>query len=583
MDQVEAYAREVVAGTVPAGKYHRLACARHLRDLERVGTPEFPYVFVWENADRFLKFARCLKHYKGRQFAGKPFEPTPFQVFRLGSVFGWRHATTGLRRFTTSYNEVPRKQGKSFEAAAVGLYATFFEGEPGAEGYCIATKEEQAKIVFGDMKQLVTTSGLSSRIKVNAANLHRQANASKLEPLGSDSDTTDGLNPHFVCVDELHKFKKRGLLDVMESATGARLNPLFYEITTAGDDPVSVCGDQHAYACQILDQAIDEDASTLSFFACIAHADTEREEQQPDGTIVKIPGDDWLDEATWQKANPHWGISVNPEDMRKLAAKAKQMPSAAAEFKQKRLNIWINATAPCLSIDGWRAGQSAWSPDDMLHEPCYVGIDLASKIDFATLSFAFPPSPGRRQWRILNYIWTPADTLRERARRDRAPYEVWAEQGWLITCPGTRIDQNAIKAKLLEERERFDIERAGFDPWHADKLIDELTDPEDGGFDKEQILAVPQTYAGMSSGCLEMQAEILGGNVDARSCPVTRLAVANTVGQMDGKENLMFAKGKSRGRIDPIVAPTIGMALWKRFGETPSNVYLTRGVRTLGT
>jgi len=234
---VDAYAQRVKDGEVPAGQYHRLACVRHLKDRGRENTSGFPYRFDWAQADKFLKFAKRLKHYKGRQFAGKFFEPTDFQVFRLGSIFGWRHVKTGHRRFTTAYNELPRKQGKSFEAAVVGVYVTFFEGEPGAEGYCIATKEKQAKdIVFADMKKLIKASGLSDRIKVNASNLHRASNESKLEPLGSDSDTTDGLNPHLIVTDELHAFKTRGLLDVMESATGARVNPLHFQITTAGDD-----------------------------------------------------------------------------------------------------------------------------------------------------------------------------------------------------------------------------------------------------------------------------------------------------------------------------------------------------------
>lgn len=357
MNPVDAYAHEVVAGRVPAGKYHRLACSRHLKDRAREGTPEFPYRFVWEAYDsarklkpcalRFLKFARQMKHYKGRQFVGKPFEPTPCQVFRLGSIFGWRTLDGQLRRFTTAYNEVPRKQGKSFEEAVVSIYCTFYEGEAGAEGYCLATKEKQAKIAFNAARKLVKSSGLSDRIKVNAANLSREATESKLEALGSDSDTTDGLNPHFVGVDELHAFKTRGLLDVVESATGSRLNPLIFQITTAGNTSVSVCGDQHDYACRILEGVLADDASTLAFFAFIAHAD---------------PEDDPWSEATWQKANPHWGISVEPDDMRKLAAKAKQIPSAAAEFKQKRLNLWVNASNPCLSVEGWRKGQTDWTP-----------------------------------------------------------------------------------------------------------------------------------------------------------------------------------------------------------------------------
>ena len=564
---VDAYAQSVVTGTVPAGKYHRLACVRHLKDRAREHTPGFPYRFEWAQAEKFLRFAKLMRHYKGRQFAGQYFEPTPFQVFRLGSIFGWRTVEGNLRRFTTSYHEVPRKQGKSFEAAVVGVYCTFFEGEAGAEGYCIATKEKQARIVFDAMKQLVKSSGLSDRIRVNAANLHRESSESKLEPLGSDSDTTDGLNPHFVGVDELHAFKARALLDVMESATGARLNPHIYQITTAGDDPVSVCGDQHDYACRILDGVLDDDPSTLTFFACIAHADED---------------DDWTAESTWQKANPHWGISVNPDDMRKLAAKAQKMPSAAAEFKQKRLNLWVNATAPCLSVDGWRKAQSRLSRAEFAtsleHETCYAGVDLASKIDLCVLSLLFPPSAGRPTWALLQHIWTPKDTLLDRAHSDRAPYPVWVDQGWLTATPGAQINHRVVVDALLAARDRYDIGLVGFDAWHADKVANDL---KDEGFAEDKLIAVPQTYAGMSAACLKMQAEILSENVDACGCPVTAWSVSNVVGQRDGKDNLMFAKGKSRGRIDPVIAATIAQACWLKQPPAATSIYATRGVISL--
>lgn len=548
MHPVDVYAQDVVDGKVPAGKYHRLACARHLADRARENTPGFPYRFVAAEADKFLKFARLMRHYKGRQFAGKAFEPTPVQVFRLGSIFGWRHAETGYRRFTTAYNELPRKTGKSFEAAVVGVYVTFFEGEAGAEGYCIATKEQQARIVFDAMKQLVKASGLGERIKINARNLHREQTAQKLEPIGSDSDTTDGLNPHLIITDEFHAHKTRALVDVMESATGARVNPLHFQITTAGDDLVSPCGDQHLYACQILDGALEDDPSTLSFFAFIAHADLD---------------DDPFDEATWIKANPHWGISVNPEDMRKLAAKAQKMPSAAAEFKQKRLNLWVNTAQPWLSMEGWRKGQSSWSSDDLLHETCYVGVDLASVIDLCALVALFPPTVGRASWRALLWAWKPEDTLDEHAHKDRAPYRVWADRGHLLTTPGSRVDQRVIREALAEIRDRYDIARVGFDPYQADRLMHELI--EDDGFGQEQVLAVPQTFKFLSEAAKEIEGLVLESRLDAGGDPLMAWCASNAVVQRDGKDNIQPIKKRSRGRIDPISALCNAMALYQRF------------------
>lgn len=552
MNVVDAYAGQVVAGVVPAGRYHRLACERHLRDRGREGTPGFPYRFRLELAERFFRFASKLKHYKG-EWAGTPIVLQPYQQFRLGSIFGWVHQETGLRRFRTAYNELPRKQGKSLEAGVVVLYGAFFDGEPGAEAYTIATKRDQAKIVFNDAKKLVQSSGLKARIQVRVANLHREDTSSKLEPLGADHDSTDGLNPHIVIVDEFHAHKDRGLIDVMETATGARRQPLFFQITTAGDDPVSPCGDQHDYACKVLDQTLVDE----TFFAFIAHADLE---------------DDWLDERTWQKANPNWGVSIKPDDMRALATKAQGIPAAAATFKQKRLNIWVNASSPCLSVDGWRQGQTrGWTPaleiPALKHEPCYVGIDLASKIDLCAVTFAFPPTVGRSRWRWLQQIWTPAETMVERGRRDRAPYAVWAQQGWLQTTPGVRIDHQVVVDAILAARGYYDICGIGYDEWHADKVVDELR----AAFPDDAVVAISQTYRGMSAACLSVQADILAGGIDAGGCPVTAWCVGNVVGQVDGKDNLMFVKGKSRGRIDPVISGTIATAFWQRVKTAPES------------
>lgn len=543
VSEVDGYARAVVAGEVLAGTYHRLACQRHIADRAREGSSTFPWVFDDALALRFFRFAEKLRHYKG-EWSGTSIVLQPYQKFRLGSLFGWVHPGTGLRRFRTAYNELPRKQGKSLEAAVVVLYGAFFDGEPGAEAYTIATKRDQAKIVFNDAKKLVQSSGLKSRIRIRVANLHREDSASKLEPLGADHDSTDGLNPHIVCVDEFHAHKDRGLIDVMETATGARRQPIFFQITTAGDNPVSPCGDQHDYACKILDRVLVDE----TFFAFIAHAD---------------PGDDWLDERTWAKANPNWNVSIKPDDMRALATKAKNMPSAAATFKQKRLNLWVNAATTCLSVEGWKKGQSTSVPSldvPALHqEPCFIGVDLASQIDLCAVTLAFPPAAGRARWRWVQRIWTPADTLSDRAHRDRAPYLVWRDQGWLLTTPGTRVDHQVVFDAILEARELYDIQAVGFDPWHAPKLIDDLVRE---GFDETHVLAVPQTFAGMSAACLRVQADMLAGEIDAGGCPVTAWSVSNVVANRDGKDNLMFAKGKSRGRIDPVISGTIAEALW---------------------
>lgn len=552
---VDAYALRVIDGTIPAGKYHRLACERHVRDRSREGTDDFPFIFDNREAQRFFDFARLLNHYKGKQFAGKPIMLTQVQQFRLGSIFGWRHRETRLRRFTTAYNELPRKSGKTLEAAIVAVYVTFFEQEPGAEGYCIATKRQQAKLVFDAGRQLVKSSGLARRIAIMTNNLHRQDMNQKLEPLGADADSTDGLNPYLIVTDEFHAHKNRKLVDVMESATGARLSFLHFIITTAGDDPVSPCGDEHDFACRILDGVLGDDAATMAYFAFIAHAD---------------PEDDWTKEATWIKANPHWGISVNPEDMRKQAQAALHVPQKAAEFQQKRLNLWVNRSNPSLSVDGWRAGQGRWSEDEMVRQKCYAAYDLSAKLDLTSLTLLFPPTSDRKSIRLIQRIWTPADTLPERAHRDRAPYNVWSQHGvgasrpvpWLIASPGTSIKQGLLRDELRTLKDRFDIVMVGYDPWHSEQLHDQLVDED--GWPKDAVIEVPQTFAGLTLAESRFKAEVLAANVDARACPVTAWSVSNVVDQTDGKGNILFSKKHSRGRIDPVKSATIAMACWLR-------------------
>jgi phage terminase large subunit-like protein len=533
----------VSTGTVPAGTYHRLAFQRHLDDRLREGRdPAFPYRFDVAKAERFYRFAEKLKHYKGR-WAGTSIVLEPHQKFRWGSILGWVHRDTGLRRFRNAYHELPRKQGKSLEAAIATLYLTFFDGEAGAEGYCAATKREQALIVFGDCKKLVQSSGLKTRLTVKVSSIYHDGTSARLQPLSADYDSTDGLNPSMVNVDEFHAHKSRGMVDVLETGTGARDQPLINKITTAGNDLVSPCGDEHDYACKILDRVLTDE----TYFAFIAHADVT---------------DDWTLPETARKANPNYGVSVNPDDLIGKVAKAKGIPQAAATYKQKHLNLWVNAFAPCLSIDGWRQGQSAWTWEDMAHEPCWVGIDLAAKIDLCAASLVFPPTPTRRSWRLIQQIWTPADTVVERAHRDRAPYDVWIDQGWITAIPGTTISHRDIRDWLTGIRRRFDVHLVGFDPWHADQVIRDLI--AEDGWGETQVVEVPQTFAHLTSAETRFQAEVLAANIDARGCPVTAWAVSNVIDQTDGRGNIQFSKKRSRGRIDPVKAATIGMSLYLR-------------------
>jgi len=567
---IDAYAIDVVHGRVPAGKYHRLACERHLRDRSREATKAFPYVFDLAKAERFFRFAEKLKHYKG-EWAGQYIRLEPWQKFRLGSIFAWVHVETGLRRFRRAYNEVPRKNGKTLEAAIVAIYVTFFDHEPGAEGYTLATRRHQAMLVFNDAKKLVRSSGLRTRITIRARNLHRVDTESKLEPLGKDPE--DGLNPHLIIVDEFHKIKDRDQIDVMETATGARQQPLDFQITTAGDDERSPCGTQHHYACQILEQALDPPDETT--FAFIAHADVEDKDRG-------VPADDWTLETTWRKANPNYGVSVKPEDLRELVTKARHMPEAAAAVQQKRLNIWVNTDAPWLSMDGWRKGQSPWSANDLRGETCYAAVDLASKIDLAALALAFPPTATRKTWRLLVRHFTPADTLIARGRRDRVAYTLWTQRiipgtdwPYLTTNPGNRLDQAVIRQAVADARAfGLVIAQIGFDPWNSSNIEQEL---EQDGLD---VVEIPQSLKSLSPPSKEFEADVLDGLVDAGGDPILLWEASNVVVHRDGPDNIKPVKKKSRGKIDGIVAAIMARKLAALEDEQES-VYESRGLASV--
>ena len=560
MNPVDAYARRVVAGRVPSGKYHRLACKRHLEDRKREGTRGFPYRFEANRASLIVEFFAELKHYKG-EWAGQQIILEPWQAFTLGSVFGWIHPATGFRRFRKSYNEIPRKNGKSLMAAGVILYAAFFDHEPGAECYCAAMKRDQARIVWGDAKKLVQMSGLKSRIQVNVGNLRREDTASKLEPLSADHDSMDGLNVHACVLDEYHAQKDRGIVDVIETAMGSRRQPLLFAITTAGSDALSPCGEEHDYACKVLDRVVTDE----TFFAFMTNADED---------------DDPFAVTTWKKANPNYDVSVKPDDLHALARKAKHMPSALAAFRQKRLNIWANASMPWLNIERWRDGQSDWTADELVGRPCWGGVDLSSKTDLSAFVLLFPPATSTERWRLLPWFFTPEDGIEDRGLEARAPYQLWVEQGHLKTNSGNRIDQEVIKATILEAAKRYDMQAIGFDPWNIGNLATDLQEP----LGEDRIIEVPQNITQLTEPSKEFEAEVGAGRMDAARHPILTWNVANAVVMRDSNDNIRPTKNpkRSRGRIDGVVATIIALKL-SRAAEGDDDAYTSdRGIQTIG-
>jgi phage terminase large subunit-like protein len=265
-DPVTAYARAVTEGRTLANRLVILACQRHLEDLGSGASRGLR--FDPQTAQHAIDFFGFLRHSKG-EWAGQTFALAPWQAFVVGSLFGWQRAD-GLRRFRTAYCAVPRKNGKSTLSAGIALYMLVADGERGAEIYSAATTRDQARIVFDEAKRMVGSSpALKRRVQVLINNLNVEVSASRFMPLSSDASSMDGLNVHGAIIDELHAHKTRHVVDVLETATGARRQPLLFEITTAGYDRHSICYEHHDYAIKLLEGTLQDD----SWFAFIASAD----------------------------------------------------------------------------------------------------------------------------------------------------------------------------------------------------------------------------------------------------------------------------------------------------------------------
>lgn len=545
--RVTRYARSVADGDVPAGRLQRLACDRHLNDLQHAR--ERGLRFDVELADRAIRFFGFLRHSKG-EWAGQSFDLAEWQAFIVGSLFGWLRED-GLRRFRTAYVEVPRKNGKSTLLSGIGLYLLIADDEPGAEIYTAATKRDQARITHGEAARMVKASPfLRNRIGAFRDNLHVEATHSKFEPLGADSDTMDGLNIHGAIIDELHAHKTSGVVDVLDTATGARRQPLIVEITTAGWDRQSICWQHHEYTRQIVEGLIEDD----SWFGFIAAADAD---------------DDWTDERTWQKANPNYSVSVKPDDLRRKALKAQQMPAAQNSFKRLHLNIWTEQADRWMTIEAWDKCAGALDPDMLIGRECYAGLDLASTTDIAALVLVFPSDDDPTIYDVLCYFWVPAETVLQRTRSGSVPYATWVDQGLIFATEGNVIDYRAIMATLDELAQLYDIREVAYDRWGATELIQTLQD--------EGLEVVPfgQGFVSMSPPTKSLMTMVLSERIRHSNNPVLRWMAGNMVVREDPAGNLKPDKSKSTEKIDGMVALIMGLDRAERH-ENGSSVYEER-------
>ena len=550
----EQYVEDVLSGRQVACKWVRLACERHRRDLE---TGAERGLWFDETAGQMvIAFFSLLKHSKG-EWAGRPVMLEPWQQFVMWSLFGWK-LEDGNRRFRTSILEVARKNGKTTIAAGVGLYLLVADGEPGAEVYTAATKRDQARLIHSEATRMAKSSpGIKREVRIVKDNIHIPGTASKFEPLGADTDGMDGLHLHGAMVDELHAHKSRKMWDLLETASGSRRQPMTFGISTAGFDRLSLFFVLDEYTKKVLQGVVQDD----SWFGVIY-------------TIDK--GDEWDDEDIWVKANPNLGVCKKWAHMRNLAMRAKEMPTALNAFKRLHLDIWTHAETKWVNLEHWQACGTAVDELGLRGRTCYGGLDLSSTTDVTSFLLVFPPQAEGDDYQVLCRFFIPADSMVERVRRDRVPYDVWVRQGFITATPGNVVDHDFILHQVSEDRETFDLQQIAFDRWGAAHIQSQLM--QMGG--DEFMVQFGQGFASMSAPMKELEKMVLGHTLAHGNNPVLTWMADNLVAREDPAGNIKPDKEKSTERIDGMVALIMALDRATRHEPPKKSVYETRGLET---
>jgi phage terminase large subunit-like protein len=455
--QAQAYMQGVLGGDIPACKWTILAIKRQAADLARTVSDEWPWVFDQAKAVRPCEFVELLPHIKGKWAKDRQLiSLAAWQSFVVTAIFGWVHKDTGMRRFRDVYLEVPRKNAKSTLSSGIALYMLTADGEQGAEVYSAATTKDQARIVFDAAKAMaIKTPDLRTYLglAILTHSLTVAHTASSFKPLAAEGSTQDGLNIHLGVIDELHAHKKRDLYDVLDTARGAREQPLLLVITTAGSDLSGICYERRTYLTKVLDGVID-DHSTF-------------------GIIYTIDdGDDPFIESSWAKANPNWLASVLRDDMEAASRNAENSESSRNNFFTKRLNVWVNGESAWMDMVAWsKCADPTMHLPDFAGEKCWMGLDLAQKKDFAALCLVFERSG---VWHVVTRLYLNELAVQESGN---AHLSGWARSGHVVVTDGDITDFDVLAEDMRSYCRMFDVQEIAFDPalsmYFAGKLLEE--------------------------------------------------------------------------------------------------------------
>lgn len=566
LDPVTRYATEVVAGTIVAARMVRLACARHLRDLDEQAGKGLEWRS--ESAQEVIDFfadVLCLPDVNadGVALGGKPFVLSPFQQFIAGSLFGW-YGVDGYRRFHHAYIETAKGSGKTPFGAGLLIYGAVADGERGAQCYCAAVTKDQAKLAFTDAENMVHASEhLREAFDKKVNNLAILETGCFIRPVSAEKRGLDGKRVHMALIDELHEHPTNQVSAKITAGTKDRRNALVLEITNSGFDMETVCWQHHDLSRQILEGTITNEA----WFAFVCHLDAcdtchAAGKWQPSDECADC--DDWKVEGPhWLKANPNLGVSLSYSYLRQQVQKGVDLPHERNMVRRLNFCQWTQQATAWIPVEKWAVCKGAISSATLVGRECYVGIDLSEKIDLSSVVLIFPREIERETLRpegapsldraidVLAYFWMPKNTLLRRAQEDSVPYVEWERAGHITATPGDIIDHDAIVDFIVNVvAKKYSIKGIGFDQAGATAAVTRLR----RHFGDDLVLEVPQSFRHLSEPSKTFEALIVSGNVQHDANPVMQMCVGNLAIEENNWREIRPVKISPRKRIDGGVA-----------------------------
>lgn len=484
------------------------------------------YIFDEKKSLRPIHFIEKYCRQSKGKWNGKPLKLELFQKAFIQALFGFIDKDSGNRKYKKAIFFVARKNGKSVLDSAIANYMLTKDNEGGAEIYSIATKKEQAKIVWEESKKMIRKSpSLAKRIRCLVGGIYYDANDSYFRALASDSNSLDGLNAHLVIADEVHAWKDKNLLDVMYDSMSARTQPVLLETSTMGTVRQNVFDIEYDYASQIIDGSIQDE----TLLPIIYELDKESE---------------WINEDAWYKANPALGVIKSLKDLREKVERAKANPIELVNLLCKDFNIRQNGLNAWLTFDELNNERIYTDWKDTY---CIAGVDLSSTTD---LTCATLLGVKNKEIRIKQMYWIPANMLEKKVKDDRIPYDKWLKAGWLRLSGDSKIDYHDVSNWFLEEVRENDLRPlfVGYDSWNAAFWVDEMANY---GFNMVEVRQGAKT---MSSPMKQMKADLIDKKINYNNNPILKWCLSNTIVKMDTNENIQPDKEKSRQRIDGAVS-----------------------------